>query len=140
MGQTVRDIMTPDPAWANESATAEEVAKQMREVDSGAIPICNNDGKVIGMVTDRDIAISVVAEGHSPQEYKVGGLAAGRAITVDASASVELALDLMAQHKVRRLPVLDGQVLVGVVSQGDVAIALDDDSTGKLVEVISAAP
>ena len=140
MAQTVRDIMTPDPAWANESATAEEVARQMREVDAGAIPICNNDGKVIGMVTDRDIAINVVAEGKSPQEFMVGGLAAGHAITIDASASVAQALDLMAQHKVRRLPVTEDQNLVGVVSQGDIAVHLDDDSTGKLVEVISAAP
>jgi len=140
MAQTVRDIMTPDPAWADESATAEEVAQKMREVDAGAIPICNHAGKVIGMVTDRDIAISVVAEGKVPRDFKVGGLAAGHAITVDADASVALALDLMAQHKVRRLPVIDGQSLVGVVSQGDIAVHLDDDSTGKLVEVISAAP
>lgn len=140
MAQTVREIMTPNPEWVSEGASAQEVAQKMRDADAGAIPVCNNDGKVIGMVTDRDLALNVVAEGRSPEGFKVGGLAAGRAITIEPDASVMDALNMMAQYKVRRLPVVEDQSLVGIVSQGDVAIHLDDDSTGRLVEVISAAP
>ena len=140
MAQAVRDIMTPDPEWVQEGASAQEVAQRMRDSDVGAIPVCNNDGKVIGIVTDRDLAITVVADGKSAEEFKVGGLAAGHAITVESDANVIDALNLMARHKVRRLPVVEDQALIGIVSQGDIAVHLDDDSTGKLVEVISAAP
>lgn len=140
MAQTVREIMTPNPEWVSEGASAREVAQKMRDADAGAIPVCNNDGKLIGMVTDRDLALNVVAEGRSPDEFKVGGLAAGSMVTIAPDESVIAALDLMARYKVRRLPVVEDQTLVGIVSQGDVAVHLDDDSTGRLVEVISAAP
>jgi len=90
------------------------------------------------MITDRDIVVKVLAEGKSPQETRAGELAQGKPVTIGADDGAEEALQTMREHKVRRLPVIDGHTLIGVVSQGDLATALGSEQVGVLVETISA--
>ena len=137
---TAREIMTEGAECASESQTLVDAARKMRDLDVGALPICGDDDKLKGMVTDRDIVVKCVAAGRSPQDVKVGELAEGKPVTVGADDPVETILDTMIQHKVRRLPVIDGDRLVGMVSQADVAKNLPEERVGDLVEAISEAP
>ncbi len=109
----------------------------MRDEDVGLAPIVEGD-KLIGTVTDRDIAIRVVAESKDPEQTTVREVASTSLVTIDPAQDLEEALRLMAQHQVRRLPVVeeDGR-LVGVVAQADVARMGDDRQTGQVVEEIS---
>ena len=137
---TARDIMTPDATCAGADETLVEAARKMRDLDVGALPICGSDDRLAGMITDRDIAIRAVAEGKDPGTVKVSELADGKPVTIGADDSVEEALSTMRKHGVRRLPVIDGQRLVGMVSQADVAKNLPEDKVGDLVDAISSAP
>ena len=137
---TARDIMTPDATCASADETVVDAARKMRDLGVGALPICGPDDRLAGMITDRDITIRVVAEGRDPSTVKVSELAEGKPATIGADDSVEEALATMAKHGVRRLPVIDGQRLVGIVSQADVARNLPQDKVGDLVEAISGAP
>jgi CBS domain-containing protein len=135
-----RDIMTADPAWIRVDTTVVEAARKMRELDVGSLPICDGDKHLLGMITDRDIVTKVLAEGRDPAQATAGDLSQGEAVTIGADDSVEEALRTMKEHAVRRLPVIDGQEMIGIVSQGDVATNLPEDKVGDLVEAISAAP
>jgi CBS domain-containing protein len=137
-----RDIMTPDPECIGENDTVLDAAKRLAELDVGAMPICGEDDRLKGMLTDRDIVVKVLAQGKDPASTRAGELGAGdgKTVTIGADDSVEEALRTMAEHKVRRLPVIDGKRLVGIVSQADVATNVDEDRVGDLVEAISAAP
>jgi CBS domain-containing protein len=137
-----RDIMTPDPQCIGENETALDAAKKLAELDVGALPICGEDDRLKGMLTDRDIVVKVLAQGKDPATVKAGELGAGdgNTITIGADDSVEEALRTMTEHKVRRLPVIDEKRLVGIISQADVATNLDEERVGDLVEAISAAP
>lgn len=137
---TAREIMTGDATCAGEADSLVDAAKKMRDLDVGALPICGEDNRLKGIVTDRDIVVKCVAEGRDPAEVKVGELAEGKPVTIGADDSVEEALRTMIDHGVRRLPVIDGHELVGVVSQADVAKNLPEDRVGDLVEAISSAP
>jgi CBS domain-containing protein len=92
------------------------------------------------MLTDRDIAVKVLAKDRDPGSTTAGELGEGKPVTIGADDSVEEALQTMAEHKVRRLPVIDGHELIGIVSQGDLATQVDEQQVGDLVEAISAAP
>jgi CBS domain-containing protein len=137
MGQHIREVMTPSPATVEAQSTVVEAARVMKQIDAGVVPVIEN-GRLTGMVTDRDIAIRVVAEGKDPQSTTVGEVASKDLVTVDPQQDLDEALRLMAQHKVRRLPVVeeDGR-LVGVVAQADVAREGDDKQTGQVVQEIS---
>jgi CBS domain-containing protein len=137
---TARDIMTQSPECAAEDESLVDAARKMRDLDVGSLPICGSDNRLKGMVTDRDIAVKVVANGRDPGSVKVGELAEGKPVTIGADDSVEEALRTMTSHGVRRLPVIDGHDLVGVVSQADIARNLPEDKVGDLVEAISKAP
>ena len=139
--KTARDIMTPNADFVEVSATVAEAAEKMARNDFGALPICNAKGRLQGMVTDRDIVTKVIARGKDPRDCQVSELAdQGEVVTIGADDSVEEALRTMKEHKVRRLPVIDGTDLVGMVSQGDIATNYPEDKVGDLVEAISAAP
>ena len=140
VAQTIRDIMTKSPECAGENDTILAVAQKLNELDVGSLPICGTDDKLKGMITDRDIVVKVIAKGKDPSATLAGDLARGTPVMVQADDSPDEAMKLMGEHKVRRLPVLDGKELVGIVSQGDIALNLDDAETGRLVEVISGAP
>jgi CBS domain-containing protein len=137
---TARDIMTPDVECAGAEETVVDAARKMRDLGVGALPICGPDDRLAGMISDRDIAVGVVAEGRDPSSVKVSELADGKPVTIGADDSVEETLATMSKHGVRRLPVIDGHRLVGIVSQADVAKNLPEDKVGDLVDAISSAP
>jgi CBS domain-containing protein len=137
MGQNIREIMTANPSTVEPDQSVVEAAKIMKQEDAGVVPVTEN-GRLTGMVTDRDIAIRVVAEGKDPQSTAVREVASKNLVTIDPQQDLDEALRLMAQHQVRRLPVVeeDGR-LVGVVAQADVAREGDDTKTGQVVQEIS---
>ena len=132
--------MTGSAECARTTDTLVDVARKMRDLDVGALPICGDDDRLKGMITDRDIVVRAVADGKDPNGVKADAFAEGKPVTVGADDSVEEALRTMTEHGVRRLPVIDGHDLVGMVSQADVAKNLPDDQIGQLVEAISKAP
>ena len=138
MGQSIKDVMTSNPCTIDAGKSVAYAAKMMREEDVGLAPIVEGD-KLIGMLTDRDIAIRVVAEGRNPDQVKVADVASKEVVTIDSQQDLEEALRIMAKHQVRRLAVVeeDGK-LVGVVAQADIAREGDDKQTGELVEEISS--
>jgi CBS domain-containing protein len=137
MGQSIKDVMTSDPCTIDADKSVAYAAKMMRDEDVGLAPIVESD-KLVGMLTDRDIAVRVVAEGKDPERVTVREVASKQVVTVDPQQDLDEALRIMAKHQVRRLPVLeeDGR-LVGVVAQADVAREGDDKETGQLVQEIS---
>lgn len=138
MTTTAREIMTGRAECASTSDTLQEAARKMRDLSVGALPICGEDDRLHGMVTDRDIVVRCVAEGGDPASVKVEELADGKPVTIGADDSVSEALRTMKDHGVRRLPVIDGHKLVGMLSQADVARNLPEEQVGELVEAISA--
>lgn len=133
----IKDLMTQNPARVSTGSTIVDAARLMREKDTGIAPVTDGD-RLVGVITDRDIAIKVVAEGKDPQSTKVDEVASQNLVTIDPQQDLDEALRLMAQHQVRRLPVVeeDGR-LVGILAQADVARHADAEQTGKVVEEIS---
>ena len=137
---TAREIMTPDATCASATETLVDAARKMRDLGVGALPICGDDDRLAGMITDRDIVVKCIADGGDPSSTKVAQLAEGKPVTIGADDSVEEALRTMTEHGVRRLPVIDGHQLVGMLSQADVAKNLPEERIGDLVEAISSQP
>jgi CBS domain-containing protein len=137
MGKGIREVMTSNPRTIGADELVAEAAKLMRDEDVGLAPVVEGD-RLVGALTDRDIAIRVVAEGKDPASTPVREVASTDVVTVDPEQDLDEALNLMAQHQVRRIPVVeqDGR-LVGVVAQADVARKADERQTGELVEQIS---
>jgi CBS domain-containing protein len=140
MSKTARDVMTGGPDCIGENDTVLDAARRLAELNVGAMPICGEDDRLKGMLTDRDIVVKVLAQGKDPGSTKAGELGDGKPVTIGADDSVEEALHTMAEHKVRRLPVIDGHELIGIISQADLARNVDEEKVGDLVEAISAAP
>jgi CBS domain-containing protein len=137
-----RDIMSDDCTCIGENDSVLDAAKRLADLDVGALPICGEDDRLKGMLTDRDIVIKVLAAGQDPASVKAGelGQGDGQTVTIGADDPIDEALRTMIDHKVRRLPVIDGRRLVGIISQADIATNLDEERVGDLVEAISAAP
>jgi CBS domain-containing protein len=135
---TARDIMTNDVTCVGEQETVLEAAKKMAELGVGSLPICGDDQRLKGMLTDRDIVVKVLAQGLDPATTRAGELAQGKAVTVGADDDAAEILQTMGGHQVRRLPVIDGHTLVGIVAVADVARALPDRPVGDLIDAISA--
>jgi CBS domain-containing protein len=138
VAKTARDVMTGGVECIGEKDSVLDAAKRLSELGVGSAPICGEDDRLKGMITDRDIVVEVLAGGKDPASVTAGELGGGKPITIGADDSVDDALKTMSQNKVRRLPVIDGHDLVGVVSIADLAGELDDDKVGDLVEAISA--
>ena len=136
MHQSIREAMTPSPTTVEPSTTVQEAARTMKSEDIGSLPIVEG-GRLVGVITDRDIAIRIVAEGKGA-ETTVGEIASKDVVTVDPQQSLEEAARLMAEHQVRRLPVTeeDGK-LVGILAQADLAQTGHDALTGEVVQQIS---
>ena len=135
---TARDIMTPGAVCVRASDTAYDAAKLMAANDIGALPICGEDNRLKGMLTDRDILVRVIAEGKEARAVHASELAQGHTITIDEDADVTDVLRTMKEHQIRRLPVLDGNHgLVGMIAQADVARAVNDSDVGEVVDAIS---
>ena len=140
--KTARDIMTQNAECIGENDTVLDAAKRLAELDVGAMPICGEDNRLKGMLTDRDIVVKVLAQGKDPATTRAGelGQGDGETVTIGADDSIDEALRTMIDHKVRRLPVIDGKKMVGIISQADIATNMDEERVGDLVEAISAAP
>ena len=136
MGKNVKDVMTSNPTTVQADQSVVEAARIMRDKDTGIVPVVENE-QLSGTVTDRDIAIQVVAEGRDPESTTVREIASTDVVTVEPQQELSEALRLMAEHQVRRLPVVENDRLVGIVAQADVARESDDTQTGELVEEIS---
>ena len=136
MAKKIREVMTPAPETIQADQPATEAAKKMKEADAGMIPVMTN-GNLVGTVTDRDIALRIVAEGKDPQSTPVGEIASTDLVTVTPDEDLDVALQKMAKHQVRRLPVVEDGRLIGVVAQADVAREGDETDVGHTVEEIS---
>ncbi|MFI2352775.1 CBS domain-containing protein [Streptomyces sp. NPDC019443] len=134
---TAREVMTAGAECIGAQETVLEAAKKMTELGVGALPICGTDERLKGMLTDRDIVVKVLGVGKDPAEAKAGDLAQGKAVTIGADDDAEEILRTMSEHKVRRLPVIDGHILVGMVAQADIARALPDPKVGDLLQALS---
>lgn len=138
---TCRDVMTADPVSCLGSATVDQVAQMMRSEDVGPMPIVDNfqTRKLIGIVTDRDLAIKVVAEGRDPSSTRVQDVMTRDVATCHPEDDLQKALDLMAANQVRRIPVVDPYgAIVGIIAQADIATRQENHiKTGEVVEEIS---
>ncbi|MGE4164297.1 MAG: CBS domain-containing protein [Vicinamibacterales bacterium] len=140
LAMKVREIMTADPAWLTDDVTAAEAARYLAADDVGAVPVCDGNGHLRGMTTDRDLVVKVLATGRDASTVTIGELIdVPEAVTIGADDSVEEAIDTMKRYAVRRLPVIDGRSLVGIVSQADIARAMPDVHVADLVGAISDA-
>ena len=137
MTKTIREAMTSNPCSVDAGKSVAYAAKMMRDEDVGIAPIVEGD-RLVGVLTDRDVAVRVVAEGLDPERVKVFEVASRDVVTLDPGQDLDEALRLMARHRVRRLPVVeeDGR-LAGVVAQADVAEHADERRTGEVVDQIS---
>jgi CBS domain-containing protein len=135
--KTAREVMTAGAECIGENETLQEAARKMKDLDVGQLPICGEDNRLKGVVTDRDIVIKCLAAGGDPRSTKASELAEGKPVTIGADDSIEEAVRTMKDHRIRRLPVIDGHDLVGMVSQADIARNWPEDRVGELVEVIS---
>jgi CBS domain-containing protein len=136
MGTSINEVMTRDVRACEPNATVADAAKVMAQEDVGPVPIVE-DGRLVGIVTDRDIVVRVVAEGRDPNATTVKEIASTDLVTVSPGDDLDEALKLLAERQVRRLPVVEGDRLVGIVAQADVARLGKDKQTGEVVEEIS---
>lgn len=134
----VREFMTTNAQCIREDQSLMDAAVLMRDLDCGSLPICGNEGKLTGFITDRDIVLKCVAEGKDARETLARELAQGKPYWIDADANVEDAIHMMEEHQVRRLPVISDHKLVGIISQGDIARNYTEQRVGELVEHVSA--
>jgi CBS domain-containing protein len=137
MSTVARDIMSGGVECVGEKETLEQAARKLKELDVGSLPICGEDNRLKGMLTDRDIVVKCLAEGGDPRSVTAGELGEGKPVTIGADDSIEEAIRTMQEHKVRRLPVIDGHELVGILSQADIARNYPEERVGELVEFIS---
>lgn len=136
-----RDIMTPNPRIVKVDDSVDRIARVLADENIGAVVVCNDERRLQGMITDRDLAIEVVAKDRDPHTTRAAELVDGReVVTIGADDSVDEAIDTMKAHAVRRLPVIDGTEVIGIVSQADIARVAKDKQVGRLVETISDAP
>ena len=134
MTLTARDIMTQGAECIGESETLIDAARKMRDLDVGALPICGDDDRLKGVLTDRDIVVRCLAAGDDPAAITAGSLAEGKPVTIGADDPIEEVLSTMSANQVRRLPVIDGHRLVGIISEGDIAQHASRSDVGETVD------
>lgn len=136
-----RDLMTSNPRCCLGSDTAVHAARLMRIEDVGALPVCDSrdSHRLVGMITDRDLAIQVVAEGRDPNGVQIQSVMSRDPITCREDESLETALRRMESNQIRRIPVVDGQgLLCGIISQADIATRADSrEKTAEMVTEVS---
>jgi CBS domain-containing protein len=137
---TAGEIMHPDAACIDANETLNTAARRMRDLHVGSLPIRGADGQLRGIITDRDLVVRCLAENGDPRTVTAGHLARGTPVCVDADADVSEVLMLMEQHAIRRLPVLDGDRLVGMISEADLATHLGEHAVAAFAGTVYAAP
>jgi CBS domain-containing protein len=135
--RTVQEVMTSGPTSIASDATAVEAAQRMLSQDVGSLPVVEGE-TLVGMITDRDLVLQVLAKDLDPNKVPVSDVCTEDPVTVRADESLDVALQRMAKEQVRRLPVVSDGRLVGILAQADVARNANAESTGHLVEEISA--
>ena len=128
MGQMIRDIMTRDPLTLDADCTIQDAARAMRDRDIGNVLVTDGDAKLCGIVTDRDIVVRGLAEGKDPKTTTLREVCSQALTHLTPDDEVDNAIKLMAKKGIRRIPVMDGERAVGVLSIGDLAVARDSDS------------
>lgn len=136
---TARDIMHAGAECIGEGQTLQHAARQMRDLGVGALPICGDDDRLLGIITDRDIVIKCIANSVDPGTMTAGQMAQGKPVATDLTTDVNEVLHLMQGRQIRRLPVIDNQRVVGMISEADIARHLPEQAVGKFVEAICAA-
>jgi CBS domain-containing protein len=139
MAKSVRDTMTTQPATVERSRPVAEAARIMRDQNVGSLPVVE-EGRLMGVITDRDIVIRLVAEGRDLESTTVGDAYTDQPVTVEPDQDLDDALTLMARYQVRRLPVTEGDRLIGMLAQADVALEEKEKTTGEVVQAISERP
>ncbi|MEU9848274.1 CBS domain-containing protein [Streptomyces sp. NPDC047985] len=136
---TAREIMHIGATCIGENETLADAARKMKELGIGALPVCGEDDRLHGIITDRDIVVKCLAQGKDPGTVTAGRLEQGKPITVDADADTEGVLRTMEEHRIRRLPVIENHRLVGMISEADLARHLPEEQVGHFVEAVCAA-
>ena len=137
MGKMVRDAMTPNPRTVALGDSVVEAAQIMEKEDVGSVPVVDADNILVGMITDRDIALRVVAAGRDPRSTTAGEVATKQVSPAYPDLPLDEALELMAYLQVRRLPVIEDDRVIGILAQADVVHEVRDKKAGHLVEEIS---
>lgn len=137
MAERIKDVMTPNPQTLSVSATVREAAEAMRANDIGTVIATNDQGRIAGILTDRDIAVRVVAEGRDPRATRIDDIASHDLVALSPDDPIDRAVEAMRERALRRLPVVQDGKVVGIVSLGDLALERDPDSA---LADISAAP
>ena len=137
MSILARVIMTGGAECIGVNETLEQAARKMKDLDVGSLPICGEDNRLKGMLTDRDIVVRCLADGGDPKTTRAGDLAQGKPVTIGADDTIEEAIRTMQQHQVRRLPVIDGHDLIGMLSQADIARHTPDQSVADTVQAVT---
>jgi CBS domain-containing protein len=135
---TLTDIMTDEVVYVLPTESVTQAAREMKDLNVGIIPICDEEQRLLGVVTDRDIVLRVVAEGRNADDTKVEEVATMDPIAGQPGWDVSEAIDLMSRYQIRRLPVVEGGKLVGIVSLGDISVEADRAGAGDALEHISA--
>lgn len=135
---TAGDIMHRGAQWIPAHETLDRAAQLMRELGVGALPISDENERLCGILTDRDIVIGCVAMGHDPAKVTAGEMAQGTPRWIDANADVSEVLQEMQEHQIRRLPVIDNKRLVGMISESDLARHLPEGQIGTWAESVYA--
>ena len=137
------DVMTKNPACCLQNDTVLKAAESMKSENVGAIPVVENEQtkKLVGIVTDRDLTLKIVAEGLDPKVTKVKAVMTHKVVTCRAEDDLQKALDAMAEHQLRRIPIVDDDNrIVGIIAQADVATRVDQpEKTAEMVKEISQA-
>jgi CBS domain-containing protein len=137
---TARDIMHAGAECVGEHESLQRAAQLMRDLDVGALPICGDDNRLKGIVTDRDIVCRCVAEGYDPANTTAGVLAQGEPVIVISDADVSEVLQAMESNKIRRLPVIENKQLVGIITEADLARHLPEQAIAEFVGAVSSSP
>lgn len=135
---TARDIMHPNAQCIQSHDTAANAARAMAEYGIGALPICDAEGRIKGMVTDRDLAVQVMAAGYDPESYEVGDLPQTQSLVLaEAAEDADMTLAKMSERQIRRVPVVEDGIVIGIIAQADVARSLPEPVVGEVVSAVS---
>ncbi|MCW2913980.1 MAG: hypothetical protein JWN52_2048 [Actinomycetia bacterium] len=136
---TAREIMHQGAKCVGEDESLLKAAQMMRDLEVGSLPICGNDNRLKGIITDRDLVIKCIAQGRDPASVRAGDFAQGGLYWVDASEDADAVVRTMEEHRIRRVPVLENNQLVGMISEADLAQHLPEDKLAHFVESVYAS-
>ncbi|MEU0871692.1 CBS domain-containing protein [Nocardia brasiliensis] len=137
---TARDIMKPGAQWIAKDETVGKAARVMAELGVGSLVIADDNDRMCGIITDRDIVVKCIAQGRSPGTTRAAELCESTPRWVAADADIEEVLDEMESHRIKRMPVIDNKRLVGMISEADLARHLDDNQIGEFVTAVYGRP